>query len=420
MKVLMSAYACEPGRGSEPAVGWNWALQAARHAEVWVITRRNNREAIEAALAAAPQPNLHFVYHDPPKRLTFWKRKQRGVHLYYLLWQLSALKLARRLHRREHFDIGHHVTFVSHRFPSFFAWLGLPYVWGPVAGAETAPRAFYSTFGRKAVLKQLLRDLSNAAIRFDPFVARTARRAHTLLAATPDTAAAVSRSFSREVATSLAIGWSGEPAPLREHDGPLKAIYVGRLIYWKGVHLALAALAAAEGARRGMSLTIVGSGPERPHLEQMAADLGLEGAVRFLGEVPADEVTALLREHNAFVFPSFQDSGAFAVLEAMTQRLPVIALNCGGPATLVSEATGLTIDPVSPAQTVTALRDALIRLHDDPALRKHLGDAGAARAVDAFSWNRIGDLTEQLYAACIQPVVPAEALRVKDAAAVRG
>jgi glycosyltransferase involved in cell wall biosynthesis len=419
MKVLMSAYACEPGRGSEPAVGWNWALQAARHAEVWVITRRNNRESIEAALAAAPQPNLHFVYHDPPKRLTFWKRKQRGVHLYYLLWQLSALKLARRLHRREHFDVGHHVTFVSHRFPSFFAWLGLPYVWGPVAGAETAPRAFYSTFGRQAVLKQLLRDLSNAAIRFDPFVAKTARRAHTLLAATPDTAAAISRSFSREVATSLAIGWSGEPAPPREHEGPLNAIYVGRLIYWKGVHLALEALAAAEGARRGMSLTIVGSGPERPRLEQMAADLGLEGALRFLGEVPAGEVTALLREHNAFVFPSFQDSGAFAVLEAMTQRLPVIALNCGGPATLVSEATGLTIDPVSPAQAVTALRDALIRLHDDPALRKRLGDAGAARAVDAFSWDRIGGLTEQLYAACIQPVVPAEAPHLKDVTAIR-
>jgi glycosyltransferase involved in cell wall biosynthesis len=401
MKVLLSAYACEPGRGSEPAVGWNWALQAARHAEVWVITRRNNRPVIEAALAERPQPNLHFVYSDPPRWLTFWKRKQRGVHPYYLLWQLFALKTARRLHAREHFDAGHHVTFVSHRFPSFLAWLGIPYVWGPVAGAETAPRAFYATFGWKARVKQLLRDISNVVVGFDPLVGRTARRAHTLLAATPDTAASVSRAFSREVATSLAIGWDGEPAPPRDDAGPLRAIYVGRLVYWKGVHLALQAMAAAEASHRDMTLTIAGDGPERRRLEQMAQDLGLEKAVRFFGQVAADEVATLLRQHNAFVFPSFQDSGAFAVLEAMAQRLPVVALRCGGPALLVGDDTGILVDAVSPKQTVLALRDALLRLQEDSSLRRRLGDAGAARAVEAFAWDRIGGLTQRLYEACV-------------------
>lgn len=414
MKVLMSAYACEPGKGSEPAVGWNWALQAARHHEVWVITRRNNRAAIEAALAEAPQPNLHFVYHDPPKRLTFWKRKQRGVHLYYLLWQLSALKLARSLHRRERFDVGHHVTFVSHRFPSFLAWLGIPYVWGPVAGAETAPRAFYSTFGLKAVAKQVLRDLSNAAVRFDPLVRRTARNARTLLAATPDTASFVSRAFGREVETSLAIGWSsGIASPRDDADGPLKMIYVGRLLYWKGVHLALQAMVAAGAARKGMTLTIVGDGPERSRLEQMARNIGLEQAVRFLGQVPADEVASLLQEHNAFVFPSFQDSGAFAVLEAMAQRLPVVALNCGGPGLLVTKDTGIAVTPVSPAQTVNALGDALLRLHEDTALRRRLGDAGATRAVEAFSWDRIGELVSELYARCAATDAVSEAPRLE-------
>ena len=90
MKVLMSAYACEPGKGSEPAVGWNWALQAARRHEVWVLTRGNNREAIEAELAESPVGNLHFVYHDLPRWASFWKRGGRGLHLYYLLWQLTA------------------------------------------------------------------------------------------------------------------------------------------------------------------------------------------------------------------------------------------------------------------------------------------------------------------------------------------
>src|SRR4029077_18277793 len=66
LKVLISAYACEPGKGSEPEVGWQWALQMARFHDVTVLTRTNNRSAIEAGLEkikgqqAVPQ----FVYHD--------------------------------------------------------------------------------------------------------------------------------------------------------------------------------------------------------------------------------------------------------------------------------------------------------------------------------------------------------------------
>jgi hypothetical protein len=85
LKLLMSAYACEPGKGSEPGVGWRWALEAARLGhEVWTLTRENNRPGIEAALAglgAGLASRLHFVYYDLPPRLRGWKRNGRGVHL---------------------------------------------------------------------------------------------------------------------------------------------------------------------------------------------------------------------------------------------------------------------------------------------------------------------------------------------------
>jgi glycosyltransferase involved in cell wall biosynthesis len=272
-----------------------------------------------------------------------------------------------------------------------------------VAGAEAAPKAFYRTFGRKAALKQQLRDISNAVVRIDPFVRRTARKAATVLAATPETAASLEHALGRDAQTCLAIGWSGEVAPPRRDEGPLKVIYAGRLVYWKGVHLALEAMAAAEAPHRGMTLTIAGDGPERSRLEQMARDLGLDGCVRFLGRVPEGSMIELLRMHNALVFPSFQDSGAFAVLEAMAQRLPVVALKCGGPAVLVSDDSGILVDAVSPHQTVADLSAALVRLNDDPELRLRLGAAGARRAVEAFSWDRIADVTEQLYDAIALP-----------------
>jgi hypothetical protein len=81
LKVLMSAYACAPGKGSEPGVGWAVAREMACYHDIWVITRRNNRPAIEAELARNPQPGLCFVYWDLPNWARFWKRGRRGASL---------------------------------------------------------------------------------------------------------------------------------------------------------------------------------------------------------------------------------------------------------------------------------------------------------------------------------------------------
>src|SRR6185436_1448985 len=99
LKVLMSAYACEPGKGSEPEVGWQWALQMARFHDVTVLTRANNRPAIETALREleGKQPLPRFVYHDRSDALLEVKRLLGSVQLYYLLWQKSPRDVVKAL-----------------------------------------------------------------------------------------------------------------------------------------------------------------------------------------------------------------------------------------------------------------------------------------------------------------------------------
>src|SRR5205814_8825033 len=91
LKVLISAYACEPGKGSEPEVGWQWALQMARFHDVTVLTRSNNRASIEAGLGGLPhgQPLPRVVYHDRPEVMLSLKRRLKSAQLYYLIWQQS-------------------------------------------------------------------------------------------------------------------------------------------------------------------------------------------------------------------------------------------------------------------------------------------------------------------------------------------
>jgi hypothetical protein len=85
MKILISAYACEPGKGSEPGAGWNWIMEAARHNEVWAITRANNRGAIEIESAKGITPDVNWIYYDLPRWARFWKKGARGMRIYYYL-----------------------------------------------------------------------------------------------------------------------------------------------------------------------------------------------------------------------------------------------------------------------------------------------------------------------------------------------
>lgn len=123
MKILISAYSCEPGRGSEPGVGWNVVREVANYHEVWVLTRPDESGAvIEAELARNPVPNLHFVYFNLPIWSSGWRWGSNGaMQLHYYLWQIQAYFVARRLHREIGFDLVHHVTFVKYSNPSFLS-----------------------------------------------------------------------------------------------------------------------------------------------------------------------------------------------------------------------------------------------------------------------------------------------------------
>jgi hypothetical protein len=126
MKILVSAYTCEPGSGSEEGVGWNMAVELAKYYETWVITRTIFRSTIEEELIRNPVPSLHFVYFDPFGWTEDWRGRQGAVQLHYYLWQIEAYFVGRSLHRQIGFDLVRHATYVKFWSPSFLALLPVP------------------------------------------------------------------------------------------------------------------------------------------------------------------------------------------------------------------------------------------------------------------------------------------------------
>ena len=402
MKILMSAYSCEPGMGSERGVGWNVAVEASKYNEVWVLTRPDeSKEAIEAELKRSPNPNLHFVYFT----LLFWKDSLRwgqsgAMQLHYYLWQIQAYFVAKQLHQQIDFDLAHHVTFVKYSGPSFLTFLPIPFIWGPVGGGESAPGAFWADFSFKNKVYESLRGLWRSVGELDPFVRNTAQRSAIAYVTTEDTAVRVRKMGAQQVEIAAETAMSEQdiqqlaqcPPPTAE---PIRFISIARLLHWKGFYLGVRAF--AQSNLPNAEYWILGEGPENDRLISLASELGISERVKLWGLQPRDEVLVKLGQSSVLVHPSLHDSGGWVCLEAMAAGRPVICLDLGGPAQQIVAETGIKVPAHNPEQAVEGIALAMVRLAESPELRLQMGQAGQQRVSDFYSWAAKGKQLAETY-----------------------
>lgn len=402
LRILLSAYACEPGKGSEPGIGWQWpgALARAGH-EVCVLTRANNRPAIENALRAEPVDGVQFVYYDLPAWMRWWKRGQRGVRLYYVLWQWGAYRLARGLCRIQHFDVVHHLTFGVYRHPSFMALLDVPFVFGPVGGGEAAPRSLRRTFPLRGLFVDFVRDVANRAVSIDPMMAAVYRRSAAILCKTSETLERIPARYRSKCVVQTEVGIDADTALAQQgayrSTGYFHVLYVGRLVYWKGLHLGLMAFARFLETHHNARFTIIGSGPDEAWLRRLAQRLALGDMLTWIPWLDRSSVMRAYPRHDAFLFPSLHDSSGNAVLEALACGLPVVCLNIGGPGWLVDESCGYRVHAGPLGIVVAGLARGLQELARDPVHADTMRRAAAARAREHFSWPQQAARMESVY-----------------------
>lgn len=237
-----------------------------------------------------------------------------------------------------------------------------------------------------------------------PVVREIVRRSDAVTAISTYTAGLVRELVPGADPVVIPFGAAVEPRrlPLRERaPGELRLLFVGRLVERKGVHVLLDALSRLRGDRSpAPRLDVVGDGPERARLESLAGELGLRERVVFHGLVSDADLRAELEATDALVLPAVTDRKGdveglgVVLLEALGAGRPVIASAAGGITDIVEDrVTGLLV----PAGDAAALADAIARYRDDPALAARLGEAGAARVADRFSWSSILDRLVSLY-----------------------
>ncbi len=400
MKILLSSYVCEPGSGSEEGIGWNTVRELSKYYETWVLTRSIFRTAVEAELAKNPIPNLQFFYFDPFNWTEDWRGRQGWVQLHYFLWQIQAYFIGRSLHQSVGFDLIRHVTYVKYWSPSFVSLLPVPFVWGPVGGGEQAPLTFWRDFTFRGKVYEAARYIAQRIGELDPFTRLTAQRSILAHVTTTDTAQRVQKIGAKNVQIFCESGLSQAEITRLEECGtptnsPIRFVSIGRLIHWKGFHLAIRAFGHAK--LTDAEYWVIGSGAELENLKSIAEELGITSQVKFWGKLPRQETLLRLAESHVLVHPSLHDSGGCTCLEGMAAGRPVICLDLGGPAAQITEETGIKVPGLNPEQAVEGMAEAMIRLAKDPQLRATLGRGGQKRVKDIYEWERKGQFLVNLY-----------------------
>lgn len=396
--ILVSAYGCEPFAGSEAGVGWNWVLQMAKQNHLYVITRANNRDKIEANIPDDVKENLSFYYYDAPDIVKKLKRREKGLYVYYAFWQMGIIKVIREIIRNNTIDYTMHLSFGSFWMPTFLPCFQIPFIWGPLGGGDCVPKPFLSQLPVKDRMMQSMRYFLKASSFVNPLVAYPAKRAAAILARTEDSAATIPLKYRDKVSVVLETAMSDDIFDIRHtphRDDTLRLIYTGRLTPTKNVMSLVKALHRI-GDTIPFHLTIVGRGSEKQKISDYIGRAGLMNRVTLIDEVPRTEVLQLLSSADVYLFPSLHEGGSWALMEAMAIGLPVVCLDCTGMHTITSDDTAVRIMPTGELDLENGIADAIVRFYKEPDYRMGMGEAARERIISKFRWPEKGEFMEAL------------------------
>jgi len=351
MKILLSAYSCEPHKGSESEVGWRWATElSAKGNDVYVITRSNNQNNINEELSKIHIKNLKFLYFDFPSWfIRIIKGKfNKFSYIYFYLWQIGIYLKFKNFIKNNNFDFIHHVTFVSYRFPSFLSLCDVPFIYGPLSGGEEVPIKLRKSFSLKDKIKERFRDLTNKFISISPFINMTFKRAIKIIVNTEQTKKKIPKSYHHKTFIELAIAIDEQQSTNTQNidfdKEKLNLCFVGNYEHIKGINIILKIIKKLKVNNHKFLFNFIGSGSLENYIKENLKKNKFNDCVKIHQKIPQDKIFEFMKKNQLLIFPALRDSGGIVLLEAMSIGLPSAILALGGPSQIVNKDCGIIIN----------------------------------------------------------------------------
>lgn len=403
LRILISAYACSPYKGSEAGVGWGFVSALSRLHDLWVIVEEEKfRADIERYQAENPEicSSIHFIYLQKKRNRLLRKIWPPSYYYYYRQWQLGAFALAKDLHRSVQFDIVHQLTMVGFREPGYLWQLGIPFVWGPLGGMGIFPWRFLTSVGWYGAVYYLgynLYNLLQMHIQKRPrLAAQTA--GNGLIAATPENQ---SGSLKYWACPSTLICEVGLPPvttkePLRRlAKEPLRIVWTGQHTPGKALNLALRALGRIS-ANLEWELHILGKGKQTETWNLLSKQLGIADRCHFHGWLARDAAMNIMATAHIMLISSLRDLTSTVTIEALALGLPIICLDHCGFSSVVDKCCSIKVPVHNPTQVIADLAGAVETLIKHEDVRHQLA-CGALLRSKEYSWDKKAAAVDRIY-----------------------
>ena len=394
LKIFVSAYACEPGLGSEIGVGWHWVLEMSKYFELWVLTRKSNCHTIEPWITAHPEySNIHFLYYDWPKWARFWKKGLRGVRTYYNIWQVCTNSIVKRTMQENGISIYHHLTYGNALWKVSSYGQRQFFIWGPIGGLETIPKEFSCRYGWKWRMIERTRRVVVKLLPMNFGFKKRCRNADLILCKTDITQSLIPEKYRGKAVlqTDVAVERMEcqQESDYSEECGCLNLITVGRLDAWRGFDLCIEALSKAVREHHNIRLTIVGSGTDEMRLKRLSDEQEVKDKVTFTGKVSGEEYKQLLRRADAVINASLKEGAVTVSFDCIALGKPLICLDTTGYTRYFSNEYAIIIPILNREQVVSNLKNGMTRLCN-AELRKQMSTK-AKLAGKQFTWTKRGE-----------------------------
>jgi glycosyltransferase involved in cell wall biosynthesis len=398
LRILLLAPDCNPEAVSMPFVTYS---HAAAHAHLHDVTlvigtpseapvRRANApfHAIEVIRMPMLERIFAWIFRSVLKSNFDTQMLTAIGYPFSLAFEWTAWRQLRQRIFAGEFDVVLRVMPMSPVLPSPFSFFlrkgPIPFVLGPLNGGLPWPPGFVQLKNQREWVSGL-----RSLYRYLPFARSTYRHAAAIIAAS-------SQTYSEFVAYRDKLFFVPEPGigtsscsvePRSSKPGDkLKLIFVGGLVPRKACDLALRA--AAPLLRTGSAhFTVIGDGPERARLEELARSLGIEKSVLFCGWLSHAEVFKGLRSADVFLFPSLRDNGAGVVFEALASGAVPVVVDFGGPGDIVHADVGYKAPLTNEDDVVAHMGEFLTEIGHDRDRLERLRLRGMAYARECLTWD---------------------------------
>lgn len=390
-KIFVSAYACEPGLGSEIGVGWHWVLEMSKHFDLWVLTRESNRLSIEPWIAQHPEfAHIHWLYFDLPKWARFWKKGLRGVRTYYNIWQLCTNGIVKRTMQENDISLFHHLTYGNVLWKVSSYGQRQRFIWGPVGGLETIPAEYSHHYGWRSRMIECVRRWSVKMLPMNRGFYSRCRKADLILCKTEITRQLIPAKYRNKAVlfTDVAVDKTFNILPLKTEKDFTKFLVVGRLDAWRGFDLAIEAVGEAVKVNPKIHLTILGKGSDGVRLRRLVAQRGLNEWVTFAGSVPMDEYQRMMAETDCVINTSLKEGAVTVSFDSLAMGKPLICLDTTGYTRYFNNDYAVVIPRRERKRVIADITTAMLRL-TDADVRKKMGEK-AVNAGKAFTWQHHG------------------------------